>query len=179
MQKKLYLIGVDALPLWLLRELCKEKGFEGFRRLMNERVIVDSESVLPPMTGPAWPTIYTGLSPEQHRIQDFFVLRSNYTPDIVFYDSEKIRPFWETLAERGHRCLVVTPATVVKLSKNENVDMISGFPLPPSQSPCIDTRVICLAAYRLVIRSVLHFTCTNSLLLSSPHHPPQQLRHSK
>jgi predicted AlkP superfamily phosphohydrolase/phosphomutase len=136
---KLYMIGIDAVPLWLLEELKGKKGMSGFRKLLAKGCITNMNSTLPPLTGPAWPTIYTGLSPAEHGVPDFFEMKSNYTPDIAYYDSHLFPPFWEKLAEKGLRCLVVTPATCIKLTDSKNVDLITGFPLSArTNSPMLE-----------------------------------------
>ncbi|MGC8888875.1 MAG: alkaline phosphatase family protein, partial [Candidatus Micrarchaeia archaeon] len=38
----------------------------GFSKFVEEGKIVESESVIPPVTGIAWPSIYTGLPPGRH-----------------------------------------------------------------------------------------------------------------
>ncbi len=128
--KKLYMIGIDAVPLWILEQLRKEKGLGIFDKMLKDGTIVDMESTLPPMTGPAWPTIYTGLKPGEHGVPDFFTMSRDYTPDLAFYDSYSVPPFWKKLAEDGKKCLLITPATDITLPDYANVDMITGFPLP-------------------------------------------------
>ncbi len=129
MGKKLYLIGIDAAPLWLIEKFSSEKGMAPFRKLIKNKNLVEMESTLPPMTGAAWPTIYTGLSPKDHGVPDFFVMKKDYTPDLVYYDSSASPPFWKGIAAAGLRCLVVTPATDIRLPEYPGVDMITGFPL--------------------------------------------------
>ncbi len=124
------MIGMDSVPLWILKELRNQKGMEIFDRMLREGTLMDMESTLPPMTGPAWPSIYTGLKPGEHGVPDFFVMKKDYTPDIVYYDSTALPPFWKTLAEAGLRCLVMTPATDVRLPDYGNIDLLTGFPLP-------------------------------------------------
>ena len=127
--KKLYLIGLDSVPLWILKELRDEKGLEIFDKMLRQGALMDMESTLPPMTGPAWPSIYTGLKPSQHGVPDFFVMKKDYTPDIVYYDSTAVPPLWRKIAESGKRCLVITPATDIRLPTYSNIDMLTGFPL--------------------------------------------------
>ena len=129
-KKKLYLIGIDAAPLWLINELKDEQGMDGFRQLLEAGSIMNLESTMPPMTGPAWPSIYTGLEPSKHGVPDFFEMKSDYTPELVFYDSKAFPPFWEALAKKGVKCLVITPATQIDLPEDPNYDLITGFPLP-------------------------------------------------
>jgi predicted AlkP superfamily phosphohydrolase/phosphomutase len=128
-RKPLYMVGMDSVPLWVLEELKDEKGIDAFRKLLSNSCINNMESTLPPMTGPAWPSIYTGLEPKDHGVPDFFVMKKSYTPDIVYYDSSAVPPFWKELAHKGIRCLVITPATDITLPDYGNIDMITGFPL--------------------------------------------------
>lgn len=129
MGKKLYLIGIDAAPLWIIEKFGSEKHMSAFNKLLKEKHLVEMESTLPPMTGGAWPSIYTGLPPGEHGVPDFFVMKEDYTPDLVYYDSEKTPPFWKDLASSGLKCLVITPATDITLPDYPNVDMMTGFPL--------------------------------------------------
>ncbi len=129
--RKLYLIGIDAAPLWIIKENYKKYKMDGFARFFDEGILTELESTLPPMTGPSWPSMYTGVRPGVHGIPDFFTLKSNYTKEVAYYDPEIIEPFWERLGKDGIRSLLITPAMAVRLPKSENVDMMTGFPLPP------------------------------------------------
>ncbi len=130
MGKKLYLIGIDSTPLWILRELSTEKGMDAIAKLLKGNYIHELESTLPPMTGPAWPTIYTGLTPAEHGVPDFFVMKDDHTPDVIFYDPIEHPPFWEELAKHGYKSLLITPATDTHLpTNNGNIDLLTGFPL--------------------------------------------------
>jgi len=128
--KKLYLIGIDSAPLSLLKQLSGENGMEAFARLIEHNLIADMESTMPPVTGPAWPSIYTGLNPGEHGVPDFFTLKKDYVKDLAFYNSNEVEPFWYRLARLGYNCLLITPATDIKLPKVNNIDTITGFPLP-------------------------------------------------
>jgi len=128
--RRLYLIGIDSVPLSIIRQLRNERGMEAFAKLIKNNQIADLESTLPPMSGPAWPSIYTGLKPGEHGVPDFLTLKKDYVKDLVFYNSQEIEPFWYKLARLGHKCLLITPAMDIKLPKVGNIDMITGFPLP-------------------------------------------------
>ncbi len=128
-KKKLYMIGIDSAALWLVKELARGGKLPGLGTLMEKGMLTELESAMPPMTGPAWPSIYTGLNPAEHGVPDFFEMKKDYTPELAFYDSEKSPPFWKELANKGYRCLLITPATEINLPKYKNVDIITGFPL--------------------------------------------------
>ncbi|MCL4383516.1 MAG: alkaline phosphatase family protein [Candidatus Marsarchaeota archaeon] len=132
--KKLYLIGIDAAPLWMIQHFIKKFRMKGFEIFKNNGVLTKFLSTLPPMTGTACPSIYTGLEPGEHGSLDFFYMDKDYTKQLIYFDAEKTVPFWDFLAKKGIASLVITPAMVIKLSNQKNVDMITGFPLPPKFS---------------------------------------------
>jgi predicted AlkP superfamily phosphohydrolase/phosphomutase len=106
----------------------------GFGRFFKEGTLTNMESTLPPMTGPSWPSIYTGFKPGDHGVPEFLEIESSYTKSVVYYDPSIKEPFWEKLARNGYKSLIITPAMLVKPSTSENIDMITGFPLPPKFS---------------------------------------------
>ncbi|MDE1825244.1 MAG: alkaline phosphatase family protein [Candidatus Micrarchaeota archaeon] len=128
-QKKLYMVGIDSAALWILEQSKNEKGMEPLKNFISKGRLREIESTMPPMTGPAWPTIYTGKQPSVHGVPDFFYMKRDYTPDIAFFDSDSCRPFWDELAESGCKCLLITPAMQTRIDNTPNVEMITGFPL--------------------------------------------------
>ncbi len=133
-RKKLYLIGIDAAPLWIIKDNYAKYKMKGFAKFFETGVLTELESTLPPMTGPSWPSMYTGVRPGVHGIPDFFTLKSNYTKEVAYYDPDLCEPFWEVMGRSDLRSLLVTPAMAVRLPKSKNVDMMTGFPLPPKFS---------------------------------------------
>ncbi|MCL4389138.1 alkaline phosphatase family protein [Candidatus Marsarchaeota archaeon] len=133
-RKKLYIIGIDAAPLWLIKDNYRKYNLDGFSELMAKGALTDLESTMPPMTGPSWPSIYTGFRPGDHGVPEFLKIEANYTRSVVYYNPEIKPPFWDSLAQKGLRSLVMNPAMLVKTSKYPNVDMMTGFPLPPKFS---------------------------------------------
>lgn len=133
-KKKLYLIGIDSAPLWIIKELCKNNDMKGFEAFFGAGILEDMESTLPPLTPTAWPSIYTGLEPRDHGVMDFFCVDREYAKFVPRFDAEANPPFWDLAAEKGLRSLIVTPPMVLKPSSRSNVDMITGWPLPPKFS---------------------------------------------
>ncbi len=133
-RKKLYLIGIDAAPLWIIRDNYVKYKMRGFAEFFEDGILTDLESTIPPMTGPSWPSMYTGVRPGVHGIPDFFTLKSNYTKEVAYYNPEIREPFWEVMGRNGLRSFLVTPAMAVRMPKSEDVDMVTGFPLPPKFS---------------------------------------------
>lgn len=133
-EKKLYIIGIDAAPLWMIDIFIKKYRMKGFEEFRKQGILTKFLSTLPPMTGTACPSIYTGLEPGEHGSLDFFYMDRDYTKQLIYFDAEKTPPFWDVISKRGLKSLVITPAMVIRTSKEKNVDMISGFPLPPKYS---------------------------------------------
>lgn len=128
-RKKLYLVGIDSAPLWIIEKLSKRPGMKGFRLFMNRGILTSIESTVPPVTSTAWPTIYTGLDQGQHGIMDFSTLDKNYERELLYYDAVEHPPFWDILARQGFNSLVITPAVALQKSRYKNVDMLTGWPL--------------------------------------------------
>ena len=129
--KKLYIIGIDSVPVWIIKAACKKYKLAGFQRFFDSGFIGTMESTLPPVTAAAWPSIYTGTSPGRHGVMEFFSIDKDYSKRLMYYDSDKNRPFWSVLSDKGLKSLVITPAMVLKPTSDMNVDLITGFPLPP------------------------------------------------
>ena len=130
-RKRLYIIGVDAAPLWLIKEHYKSHRLDGFTKFLEGGALTDLESTMPPMTGPSWPSMYTGFRPGETGTPEFFTMTKDYRKEIAFYNPDIKAPFWDKLARgKGLRSLVITPAMLVKPTGEPKVDMITGFPLP-------------------------------------------------
>ncbi len=127
---ELHIVGIDAAPLWIIRVLSKKYGLKGFQSIMRDGKLRNLESTLPPMTGAAWPSIYTGMPPSKHGLMDFFTINKDYEKQLVYFDESVAEPFWKTLSKQGSRSLIITPAMVIRPTMDPNVDMVTGFPLP-------------------------------------------------
>ncbi len=139
-EKKFYLIGIDSAPLWLIKELVEKYDLQGFKKIIQKGSLLELKSTLPPMTGAAWPTIYTGKNPSEHGVPDFFEMKKDYTPELAFYNPEKSEPFWKNIAENFGRCLIITPAMNTTIPNYNNIDMITGFPLKAkTNSPFLES----------------------------------------
>lgn len=114
----------------------------GFEEFIKNGALTNMESTMPPMTGPSWPSIYTGFRPGKHGVPEFLKMEPNYTKSVVYYDPKIKAPFWDSLSQNGLKSLVITPAMLVEPSTEPNVDMITGFPL---QSKCSSKRIKAIA----------------------------------
>ncbi|MDE1871035.1 MAG: alkaline phosphatase family protein [Candidatus Micrarchaeota archaeon] len=130
-RKRFYLIGIDSAPLWIIERLCKNHSMNGFNLFIGGKSLVNIESTVPPVTSAAWPTVYTGLEPKDHGIIDFSGIDEDYGKRLLYYDQSENPPFWDVLAAKGFKSLVMTPAVALEKSRYSNVDMVTGWPLQP------------------------------------------------
>ncbi len=135
LRKKLYVIGVDSAPLWMIRKLGERYNMKGFEMFLESGSLVELESTMPPVSSPAWASMYSGLEPKEHEVMDFLHIDRKYTKQLIYYDSEKEGAvFWRALAKKGLRCLVVTPPMILTKSNLSRIDLVTGWPLSPSYS---------------------------------------------
>jgi len=66
------IVGLDGVPLGLLRRLAEEGVMPWLRGRLQRAVATETE-VLVPYTAPSWATISTGVNPGKHGIYDFLV----------------------------------------------------------------------------------------------------------
>lgn len=67
------IVGLDGVPLWLLRRLAEEGVMPFLRSRLQAGALAAESEVLVPYTAPSWTTISTGVNPGKHGIYDFLV----------------------------------------------------------------------------------------------------------
>ncbi len=100
--KKLLLIAWDAAEWSLLSPLLDRGELPNFARLIAQGTLARLSSLSPPLAGPLWTTVATGLRPEQHGVlNDASPARERHGSAL-----------WETAAKHGLRSIVIGwPAT--------------------------------------------------------------------
>lgn len=100
--KKIYVIGLDGFNLSLFRKLEKEGVFPNLSRLMKNGIFGSLLSTIPPYTGPAWVSMFTGVNPGGHGVFGF-TRRKPESYDNFVLDSSYISaaPIWDYLNAAG------------------------------------------------------------------------------
>ena len=70
-RRKLVVIGLDGASFDVLGPYIKAGLLPSFARLMREGAWGPLRSTTPPVTGPAWTSFMTGVSPGKHGVFDF------------------------------------------------------------------------------------------------------------
>ena len=75
MKKKVLVIGLDGATFSVIDSLVREERLPNLSRLMREGASGILKSTTPPLTGPAWLSLATGMKPEKTGVYDFVVIR--------------------------------------------------------------------------------------------------------
>lgn len=130
---KVIIIGLDGATWDLIKPWADEGELPTFKKLMEEGVWGELESTVPPVTFPAWESMFTGMNPGNLGVYDFVkvdVEKNSF--DINTPSSFRGLPIWKKLNEYGFKtCMVGIPT-----SKVEAVDgvMVGG---PFSDANCV------------------------------------------
>lgn len=116
-------LGFDALDVRYLDRF--SESLPNFRRLREEGVASSLESTLPPWTGSAWPSMYTGADPSHHGVFDFF--RHDGYPDsgnVVSRNDVAMPALWNYLSSEN------VPSVVCNVPVTHPAEPIEGALVP-------------------------------------------------
>jgi predicted AlkP superfamily phosphohydrolase/phosphomutase len=127
MKKKLAVIGIDGGTFDIIRPLY-EKGLLPNLKSLEKQDILDS--VIPPVTAPAWASFLTGNLPGKTEIYDFTIVDNNsWKVNFINRKRMKGKPIWEFLDEANLKsCFINSPLTYPPAKINGV--MISGIETP-------------------------------------------------
>jgi len=131
---KLLVIGLDGATFDVILPLIGKNELKTLKKIMDDGVYGELRSAIPPISGPAWASFMTGLSPGSHGIFGFV----DYNPQrydgfirgsLVTSGSLAGSTFFDVLDSSGYKIGAITvpmtyPPWVI------NGVMISGYPCP-------------------------------------------------
>lgn len=125
---RLLILGLDGATFDLIKPWAAEGKLPTLARLMQEGVVGDLESTLPPVTSPAWPTFMTGKNPGKHGVFDFIRPRAG-SFDMVNASQIHSKLLWEILSEAGYSVGVLNVPITYPPRK------VNGYLVPGLLSP--------------------------------------------
>jgi predicted AlkP superfamily phosphohydrolase/phosphomutase len=133
MSDKVLVICLDGATFDLLGSWIEAGRLPTFRRFIDEGVSGDLESVIPPITAPAWASFMTGKNPGKHGIYHFV----NRGPQgghqtFVSATSRAGQTLWEVLGADGKKVMVLNVPTTYPPQPVNGV-LISDFLTPPGK----------------------------------------------
>lgn len=136
--EKVVVIGWDGATFDVLRPMIQAGVMPALARMMSGSAHGVLFTTRPPVTCPAWPTMFTGVNPGKHGVFSFSFRDPNTgrmrTASGCDVDAPKI---WDLLSEAGRRAAVLN-VPITYPASIENGIMLSGF-VSPDDSP----RVLC------------------------------------
>ena len=130
---RLAVVGIDGATYEIIRPMIEQGELPHIARVLREGVSGDLESEVPPMTPPAWTSMFTGLNPGKHGVFHF-IRRDLGTYHCVLNDSRNYagKDIMSLLGGRGWSIgSLAVPMTFPPFPAN-NGYMISGIPMPLS-----------------------------------------------
>lgn len=133
MSDKALVICLDGATFDLLRPWIDAGRLPTLQRFMNEGVSGELESVIPPITAPAWASFMTGKNPGKHGIYHF-VNRGPQGGHQMFVSaaSRVGQTLWELLGADGKKVMVLNVPTTYPPQPVNGV-LISDFLTPPGK----------------------------------------------
>ena len=134
---KVVVIGLDAATWTLLRPWMAEGKMPNLAKLMKAGVSGTLESILPPITPPAWTSFMTGKNPGKHGIFHFVETEhGGYAMNYANATSRRSQTVWKLLNDAGYSVGTMNiPFTYPP--ERLNGFQISGMDTPSETSPFI------------------------------------------
>jgi predicted AlkP superfamily phosphohydrolase/phosphomutase len=131
---KLVFLGIDGADWRIVDPLVEEGCLPNFKRLLDEGTRARLRSTVPPVTAPAWRTIFSGVNPAKHGVFDFFRLRKGRIEHTSAQDN--LMPYvWDLMSERT---LAFNIPCSHPLKKTAKEIIVTGFATPSAS--CSFTR---------------------------------------
>lgn len=150
---KLVLIGLDGATFRVLRPLVKAGAMPILARFLEEGASGTLLSTHPPVTCPAWPTMFTGANPGKHGIFSFTCRDGGQDkPHTASLLDVRVPTLWELLSNGGCRVGVMN-VPITFPAHPVNGFMVSGFPAPDGLSEVMWPR----EEYTKIVRDLPEF----------------------
>lgn len=126
---KLLVIGLDGATLDVLRPLAEEGVLPNIASFMAEGACGELESVMPPITGPAWASFMTGKNPGKHGVYEFLKKAPDGTDYPINSSDVHGRTLWELLSDAGRKVVVINVPVTYPPRKVDGV-LLADFLTP-------------------------------------------------
>jgi len=111
MKRKVLVVGLDGGGFDLLKPWIDQGELPFLKKMMDEGISGELESVIPPVTAPAWNSFITGKNPGKHGIYDFFYRDADFKPHPINSHTRKDQAIWEIIGDEDGVSLVLNLPT--------------------------------------------------------------------
>lgn len=126
-EKRVCVIGLDGVPFDLLLDLAKKGVLSALGRIIDSGHLHKMKASLPEISAVSWTDFMTGTNSGTHGIFGFTDLKPG-TYDLRFpnFLDVKVPTFWDTLAEKGAKSIIINQPSTYPARKVNGV-LLSGF----------------------------------------------------
>jgi predicted AlkP superfamily phosphohydrolase/phosphomutase len=105
---KVFIVSLDGATFDVLRPLMQQGYMPNLARMMREGLSAELESVVPPVTGPAWTSFMTGKNPSKHGVFEFSRFdEQEYAWKLNNSRTIRGKTLWNLVSEKGKRVIVL------------------------------------------------------------------------
>ena len=124
---KILIIGIDGGTWSVIDNLIERGIIPTIKKLKEGGTFGTLKSTIPPVTGPAWISMATGMNPGKTGAFDFFT-KTNFNYEIKSVNSNflKEKAFWDILSQKDKKVAIINYPTLYP-SYQINGVMISGL----------------------------------------------------
>ncbi len=126
-KKRACVIGLDGVPIGLLRRLAADGIMPAVNRLMEEGFLYAMKASLPEVSSVSWTSFMAGANPGEHGIfgfTDFF--ERSYRIRFPNFLDLKVPTLWDRLGARGFKSIVINQPSTYPARKIDGA-LVSGF----------------------------------------------------
>lgn len=132
--RKVFIISLDGATFDVLRPLISQGYMPNLGRVLGNSLSADLESVLPPVTAPAWTSFMTGKNPNKHGIFDFTRFdTTEYRWKLNNSQHIRSKTIWQILSEKGKQVVVLNLPYLYPTYAINGV-MVAGWDAPSTSS---------------------------------------------
>jgi len=127
---RVLVIGLDGASPLILYLLGRDKKFKkGLREILLRGLFKELISTIPPLSAPAWTTIFSGFNPGEHGIYDF-ISRMGSTTVVHSSKSLQGKMIWDRPKTYDQLKTILVNVPLTYPPYKINGIMVSGFPSP-------------------------------------------------
>lgn len=128
---RLVIVGIDGATFDIIRPMVAAGELPHIARILREGVSADLESTKPPLTPPAWTSMFTGLNPGRHGVFHF-IRRQLGRYECVLNDSRNYagKDLMSLLSNRGWSVGALAVPMTYPPFPVRNGYVVSGIPMP-------------------------------------------------
>ncbi len=133
-EQRVFIISLDGATFSVLHPLIEQGYMPNLGRFLESGLSADLESVVPPVTAPAWSSYMTGKNPNQHGIFDFTRFDfADYQNKLNNSQHIRSKTIWQILSEKGKRVVVLNLPYTYPVYQVNGV-MVAGWDAPTTSA---------------------------------------------